>query len=316
MLSLCAHLPRLLDGHVLRQKHRRRIAVARGLHQLQAVDQRFVHLPQRERQIVFLFRDKAVGITVFLDSQRQPSPKLRHEVCVHGQASRLFMSAEAHKQILAGTEHSVDIHAGNGAAGAHGGIAVAAEDNGRPMVALADAPRRQSDHAAVPVIAHDDNSPVRIKIRGLPHFQQRLLGDLLLHALAHAVILFQMGGDTLRRFLIGSGEQLHALTGFLQPSARVQPRCKAEAHMSRVHGRSDVADGHKRPKARTPGIRHAFQSQLDNDAILIHQRHDVRHGGKCSQLQPFFHALHALHGLADFERHTRAAQAAKGIVPQ
>ena len=36
------------------------------------------------------------------------------------------MSAEAHEQILAGTEHGVNIHAGNGTTGAHGGIAVAA----------------------------------------------------------------------------------------------------------------------------------------------------------------------------------------------
>lgn len=74
MLALGAHLPRLLHRGIPGEKHRGRIAVTRGLEQLQLLNEGKVHLLQGQGQVVFLFGNKAMGIAVFRNGQGKPAP--------------------------------------------------------------------------------------------------------------------------------------------------------------------------------------------------------------------------------------------------
>ena len=226
------------------------------------------------------------------------------------------MAAETLEQVLALGEHRMDIHPGNGPAGAHRCIAATAQHHRGPVVSFANAPRRQPYNAAVPAFSHHHNGLVPGKIHLPADCFQRLLGYLLLQGLARAVVFLQMRGDTLRLLVIRSREQPDTLGRVLQPAAGIEARRQAKTHMAGIHRRSYAADQHQRAQSGPLRPCHGFQAQLDNDAVLVHQGHDIGHCGQGGQFQAFLYAFHALERLADLQRHPGATQPPEGIIPQ
>ena len=238
MLALGAHLPRLLHRGIPGEKHRGGIAVTRGLEQLQLLNEGKVHLLQGQGQVVFLFGNEAMGIAVFRNGQGKPALELRHQRRVHGQPRRLLMAAKALEQVLALGEHRMDIHPGNGPAGAHRRIAATAQHHRGPVVPFANAPCRQPYNAAVPAFSHHHNGLVPGKIHLPADCFQHLLGYLLLQGLARAVVFLQMRGDALRLLVIRGCKQPDTLGRVLQPAAGIEARRQAKAHMAGIHRRS------------------------------------------------------------------------------
>ena len=190
-----------------------------------------------------------------------------------------------------------------------------AEHAGGAVILLAQPPRRQADHAHVPVLpAHDQRAfPDEVVRRGL---RLRRLDQPLLGGAALGIERVQLLGQPVRLGGVVRHHQAHTLARVVQAARRVQPRPQAVAQHVAVHGVGIAAHPEQRAHALPlpPGDR--LKPQRHQNPVLVLQRHDVRHGGQRSQIQILPARLQPQQRLRQLEGHPRAAQAAEGIVPQ
>ena len=176
------------------------------------------------------------------------------------------------------------------------------------MVLFADAPRRKPNHAVVPLLTKDDNREIRSEIHLRRNRRNRLFDNLLFHRLTLLIQAVQVGGNGSRFGFVLRRQEFDALFGGFKPPARVQSRRKAEAQMPCIDGLADLRQLHELFQPRTRACPHAHHAFADDDAVFLHQRHNIRDGREGGEVNPLFDAVHAQQRLRDFERDPRAAQ--------
>ena len=190
-----------------------------------------------------------------------------------------------------------------------------AEHAGGAVILLAQPPRRQADHAHVPVLSAHDQRLFSDEVMpgGL---RLRRLDQLLLGGAALGVERVQFLRQPIRLVGVLRHHQAHALGRVVQAACGVQPRPQPVAQRLAVHGVGVAADPEQRAHTLPLSPRDRLEPQRHQNPVLILQRHDVRHGGQRREVQILPARLQPQQRLRQLEGHPRAAQAAEGIVSQ
>ena len=299
----------------LQQEERRGIAAAEGFHTLQHCKGFGRPGPEGDNHVIFHGGQEAFLRCGGGDHFFQPFLKQGNVLCFYGQAGSLFVSAEALQQVGTGGKHAVDIHSGNGSAGTDGGVLMNAEGNGGQVKAFTQPPGSKADETRIPVFSgYDDDM-------GFCQFRRIQLGQgggchFPLQVLPGAVGFLQQARNMRRLGGVRGQEQMNAQLGVSQPSGSVQPGTETERKIIGSDRCLQSGVFQQGFQAGAGGVHDAVKPFPDNHPVFSLQGHDIRHGGQGGQIQPLFHARHSLKGLADFKRHTRAAQIRAGIISQ
>ena len=216
-----------LDFRCLQEEERRGISAAERLQPLQHVQGIRGPGPEGNNQIIFHGGQETFlrrgGGNGFL----QAALKQGDVFCLYGQARCLFMAAETLQQIRTGGKHPVDIDAGNGTAGADGGIPMDAEGDGRQMETLAQASRGKPDKPGIPVLPGDNDH-----MRLCQNIQIQLGEGRGCHfpfqALPGTVGFLQQTGNMSGLGGIRRQQQMHAELCVSQAAGGVKPGAEAE----------------------------------------------------------------------------------------
>ena len=198
-----------------------------------------------------------------------------------GEAGRHGVPAETQEGVLAFAEQIDQIEAADASGGACVLSAwVACQHDGWAVVAAGQAACHDADDALVPVIGPDDERADGFEVAALGNLLLGGLHDCLLNGLAFAVLLVKDVGELRRADHAGGFQQLKAVGRVTHTPCCVDSRGKP---VGDVRGGEDVVDARDFAEgvdARAALLRQDAQTMLDEDAVFVEERHDVRHCAK------------------------------------
>ncbi len=168
-------------------------------------------------------------------------------------------------------------------------LAVHADHEGRPAVALDQAAGDDADHADVPALALDDQrrrqalavGPVEALDAG-----DRLLEHLALDGAALGVELVEPDGERAHLVRIVARQQARAEIGLADAAAGIDPRAQHEAQMIGARRLAQARDIGERREAGIAALLHHRQPLPHQRAVDAGQRHDVGHRAERHEVEP------------------------------
>ena len=303
--------------HAAHAEHRRWISESRRLHSGKRIDKRLCHFRKLQFEVIFLRRNKRLRRGLRPNGLAQPPSKFRYIFSFNRQSGGLRMPAEANEQVTACAHCIMDVHAGNRPRRTDADIAVLREQHRRPFVFFHQPGSCQPDDAGIPSLAADDNGAFVHKINLLPRHLVRLLENVNLQLPAADVILIQFFGNLPRRVHSPCRQKLNAARGQRQPPACVDSRRHAERNVGRCDLlRVNPGGFHQRNQPRPLRSRHRRQPVGHNDAVFIHQRHDIRNRRQRGELPKRLNRFRSADCLNQLKRNARATQPTKRVIAQ
>ena len=307
-----SHICRMYAAHT---KNRRRIAKSSRLHCGKRVHKRFRHLGKLQFKVIFFRRNKGFRRGLFTNRFAQTPFKLRHVFRFNRQPCRLSMAAKSNKQIPTGTHRFMDIHAGDRSSRTDANIPISGKQDRRPFVFFNQSGGGQPDHTRIPPLAADDNSALIHEVNLLTGHFVCLLKNLNFQFAPTNVVLIEFLSNFSRGIHSSGGQQLHAARSKRKAAPRIDTRCHTKRNVRRTDLlQIDTRRFHQRNQSRSLRRRHRRQTIVNDHAIFIHQRHDVRNRCQRRQFPKRLNCFCSAHRLYQLKGHACAAQSTERIM--